>query len=403
MQDVRKRARLRPGSLLVMIRGALPLGLPYTLSCAPLRQRAPFAWLTRCRSFAGATMNRSVTHLLVLTIASVTLASTTLRAHDPGLSALEIGVRPGTIAVSLSLAAADAALMASGPDPDRRTALTALVRKAIRLSLDGEALAPARDEVSIDAGGARVRTVFRVRGSDERTRRLIVTSDVPKRLARGHRQLLVVTVGGTQTVQKLLDAESDSVAVDLGPDPGAVSTAWSFLTLGNHHILSGADHLLFLAGLFLAAYTTRELIVLLTAFTVAHSISLGLVVIGGVHLPASIVEPLIAASIAWVGVENLIGTRRRRLWLTVFGFGLMHGFGFAGAVTDPGFGSTAADVAVALFFFNAGVESGQLFVAAAMLPLLWAMRSRPAWQATLRPVCSAAVAMAGGYWLLARL
>ena len=341
--------------------------------------------------------------LVVFTIASLTLSSTVLRAHDPGLSALEIGVRPGTITVSLSMAAADAALIASGPDAKPRAALTALAREAIRLSLDGEALAPEQDEVSIDAGGARVRTVFRVRGSGEQTRRLIVTSDVPKRVARGHREILIVIVGGTQTAQKLLDAESDSLAVDLGPDPGAVSTAWSFLALGNHHILSGADHLLFLAGLFLAACTARELIALLTAFTVAHSISLALVVIGAVQLPASIVEPLIAASIAWVGVENLIGARHRRLWLTVFGFGLIHGFGFAGALTNLGFGSTTTDVAVALFSFNAGVESGQLFVAAAMLPLLWAMRSRPAWQATLRPVCSGVVALAGGYWLVARL
>jgi hypothetical protein len=338
-----------------------------------------------------------------LTIASVTLASTTVRAHDPGLSALEIGVGRGTISVSLSMARADAALVASGPDADPRQALTALAREAIRLSLDGEALAPAGDEVSIDATGARLRTVFRIHGSAHRTGRLTVTSDVPKRLARGHRELLVVTIGGTETAQKLLDAESDSLTIDLIADRRAASTAWSFLALGSHHILSGADHLLFLAGLFLAACTARELIVLLTAFTIAHSISLALVVIAGVHLPGSVVEPLIAASIAWVGVENLVGVRHRGRWLMVFGFGLMHGFGFAGALTDLGFGATTMDVAVALFFFNAGVESGQLVVAAAMLPLVWTMRSRPAWQARLKPVCSALVAIAGGYWLVARL
>jgi hypothetical protein len=268
-------------------------------------------------------MSRSVRNILVSTIASLTLASTTVRAHDPGLSALEIGVGRGTISVSLSMARADAALVAPGPDADSRKALTALLREAIRLSLDGEALTPARDEVSIDASGARVRTVFRIRGSGERTRRLSVASDVPKRLTRGHRELLVVSIGGTQAAQKLLDAESGSMVVDLGADPGAASTAWSFLALGNHHILSGADHLLFLAGLFLAACTARELIVLLTAFTVAHSISLALVVIAGMHLPASVVEPLIAASIAWVGVENLIGARHRGRWLMVFGFGCL--------------------------------------------------------------------------------
>ncbi len=348
-------------------------------------------------------MCQPVRNFLVSTIAFAALASATVRAHDPGLSVLEIDVHRGTIAVSLSMAGADAALVATLRGADPRAALTALARETIRLSLDGEALAPVVSDVSIDAGGARVRMVSRIRGSDRDTRRLTVTSDVPKRLARGHRELLVVTVNGGPTAQKLLDAESDSVTVDLGADPGAASTAWSFLTLGNRHILSGADHLLFLAGLFLAACTARELIVLLTAFTVAHTISLALVVIAGAHLPAPVVEPLIAASIAWVGVENLIGARHRGRWLVVFGFGLIHGFGFAGALADLGFGSTAMDVAVALFFFNAGVESGQLFVAAAMLPLLWVMRSRPVWRARLRPVCSLLVAMAGGYWLFARL
>ena len=180
---------------------------------------------------------------------------------------------------------------------------------------------------------------FAVRASSDRAR-LIVTSDVPRRLARGHRELLIVYAGNDMAAQKLLDGTSDSLAVDLLPAAdGVPGTAWSFLKLGNQHILSGYDHLLFLAGLFLAAGTARQLIALLTAFTIAHSISLALVVLAGVHLPASIVEPLIAASIAWVGGENLFGARHRRRWRVDFGFGMIHGFGFAGALTDLGFGS----------------------------------------------------------------
>ena len=101
------------------------------------------------------------------------------------------------------------------------------------------------------------------------------------------------------------------MAIDLGvASPSAAGAAWHFLGLGVRHILSGYDHLVFLAGLLLAARTVRELVVALTAFTAAHSVSLALVVIGGVHAPPSIVEPLIAASIAWVGVENLLRGRR---------------------------------------------------------------------------------------------
>ena len=333
------------------------------------------------------------------------LTGSTVSAHDPGLSALDVAVNGGTITVSLSMASADLALLVTrDPNVDSHAALVSLAREAIRVSIDGDALSSSDQEAAVDASGARVQMTFAIRAPSDRARRLIVTSEVPKRLTRGHRELLIVDVGDGMRAQKLLDERSDSLTVDLRQSSnGAPGTAWSFLKLGNEHILSGYDHLLFLAGLFLAAATAAQLVALLTAFTVAHSISLALVVLAGVHLPASIVEPLIAASIAWVGIENLMGARHRRRWLVVFGFGLIHGFGFAGALTDLGLGSSAKDVARALFFFNAGVESGQLLVAVAILPLLWMIRSRSVWQTKLQPVCSALIVIAGGYWLFARL
>ena len=341
--------------------------------------------------------------LVPITMIFVVLTASTLRAHDPGLSALDVVVNRETITVSLSMASADVALVAPDRDLDSRRALISLAREAIHVSVDGEAVSSLDQEASVDAAGARVRMTFAVRASNDRAQRLIVMSDVPKRLARGHRELLIIFAGDEMAAQKLLDEKSDSLAVDLRrTSDGVAGTAWSFLKLGNQHILSGYDHLLFLAGLFLAAATARQLIALLTAFTLAHSISLALVVAAGVHLRASIVEPLIAASIAWVGVENLLCRGYRRRWLVVFGFGLIHGFGFAGALTDLGFGSTSMHVAKTLFFFNAGVESGQLLVAAAILPLLW-MMSGPMWQAKLQPLCSAVIAMAGGYWMVTRL
>ena len=391
MEHVRqtKRARFRPGRL--QSEGS-PSTPPHARSRGPRDPRS-----------ARVGSRRALVRHLPTTIVTLILTASTLRAHDPGLSALDVGVSRGTITVSLSLASADVALVASGRDTDSRRALISLAREAIRLSVDGEPLSAVDEEASVDAVGARVRMTFAVRASSDRAR-LIVTSDVPRRLARGHRELLIVYADDDMAAQKLLDGTSDSLAVDLRPAAGRVpGTAWSFLKLGNQHILSGYDHLLFLAGLFLAAGTARQLIALLTAFTIAHSISLALVVLAGVHLPASIVEPLIAASIAWVGGENLFGARHRRRWLVVFGFGMIHGFGFAGALTDLGFGSSPTDVAKALFFFNAGVESGQLLVAAAILPLLWTIRSTPVWQTKLQPVCSALIAMAGGYWLFVRL
>ena len=158
-----------------------------------------------------------------------------------------------------------------------------------------------------------------------------------------------------------------------------------------------------MAGLLLAARSLRELAIALTAFTAAHSVSLTLVVFGGLHAASSIVEPLIAASIAWVGLENLMRKKDGARWFVVFGFGLVHGFGFAGALMELGFGSGTAEIALALVSFNAGVEAGQLAVASVLLPLVWAMRSRPVWQRRLLPICSVMIVMAGAYWLIERL
>lgn len=341
--------------------------------------------------------------LVASTIVSLVLSVSTVRAHDPGLSALDVVVSSTDITVSLSMSTADVALVAPAGGVDQQEPFASLAHESIRLVLDGEKLSSIDQATSVDATGARIRMTFAVSVSSNRGRQLTITSDVPKRLARGHRELLVVYAGDNMTAQSLLDAKSDSLTVDVRTLPNRTGTAWSFLKLGNQHILSGYDHLLFLAGLFVAAATIRQLIALLTAFTVAHSISLALVVLAGVHLPSSIVEPMIAASIAWVGFENLMGARHRRRWLVVFGFGLIHGFGFAGALTDLGLGSSSIDVAKALFFFNAGVESGQLLVAAAILPLLWTVRSGPTWQTRLQPACSVLIALAGGYWLIVRL
>jgi hypothetical protein len=341
--------------------------------------------------------------LIFIVVAWIVSAPAVARAHDPGLSALDVRVRGEVISVSLAMAPADAGAVGSGGEPEVRQALRQLARSAIGLSLDGEPLRAVDDEVSIGTSGATVRLSFEIGAAGKDDRRLTVESRVPQRMARGHRELLTITVNGRSATEVLLDAESDSATIVLGRSAGPGRAAGSFVILGIHHILSGYDHLVFLAGLLLVARSVRQLLVLLTAFTAAHSVSLALVVAGGVHAPPSIVEPLIAASIAWIGIENLRAERRPAPWFVVFGFGLIHGFGLAGALIDLGLGSSAARIALALLCFNAGVEAGQLAVAAALLPVVRAMRARPAWQAKLVPACSVLIAIAGGYWLIERL
>ena len=118
---------------------------------------------------------------------------------------------------------------------------------------------------------------------------------------------------------------------------------------------------------------------------------------------ARIVEPLIAASIVYVGLENLLRQRPPPRWKLTFGFGLIHGFGFAGALRELGIGSSGLAVALPLGSFNLGVEAGQIAVALMASPLLWALRAQPALGTRLTRACSVLVVFAGGYWLIERM
>ncbi len=154
---------------------------------------------------------------------------------------------------------------------------------------------------------------------------------------------------------------------------GAFDVFGAFVHHGVEHILLGYDHIAFVVALVLGARRWRSILAVVTAFTVAHSITLALAASGIVTLPASLVEPAIALSIAWVAARNLMSRTRRTPWIEAFCFGLIHGLGFAGAI-----GETLASEPRklgALFGFNLGVEAGQMAVVAVLLVLFAAARS----------------------------
>lgn len=177
-----------------------------------------------------------------------------------------------------------------------------------------------------------------------------------------------------------------------------------FLKLGVEHILLGYDHLLFLGGLLLACRRLKTMAGIITCFTLAHSITLALAALDVAALPSRFVEPMIAASIVFVGVENLFHRDRepRSRWALTFLFGLVHGFGFASVLREIGFGA-AGEVIVPLFAFNLGVELGQLAVATVAIAVLWPFRERPVFLRYAQPALSAVVAAAGAVWLTQRL
>ena len=175
-----------------------------------------------------------------------------------------------------------------------------------------------------------------------------------------------------------------------------------YLALGYTHILpKGLDHILFVLGLFLLSVRFRAILVQVTTFTVAHSITLALTMYGIVSLPSRVVEPLIALSIAYVAIENLITTELKpwRLAL-VFAFGLLHGMGFAGVLSDLGL--PRGDFLTALLSFNLGVEGGQLTVIALAAAVLAWYRRRTWYHRLIVAPASIAIAVVGVYWTITR-
>jgi HupE / UreJ protein len=175
-----------------------------------------------------------------------------------------------------------------------------------------------------------------------------------------------------------------------------------YLALGYTHILpKGLDHILFVLGLFLLSVRFRPILIQVTTFTVAHSITLALTMYGIVSLPSRVVEPLIALSIAYVAIENLITTELKpwRLAL-VFGFGLLHGMGFAGVLSDLGL--PRGDFLTALLSFNVGVEAGQLTVIALAAAALAWYRQRTWYHRLIVAPASIVIAVIGVYWTITR-
>jgi len=208
---------------------------------------------------------------------------------------------------------------------------------------------------------------------------------------------------GAAWTQRLTPARP---AAEIPQEDSPFAVAGTYLALGIEHILAGIDHLLFVLGLLiLAGKQWRRLLATVTAFTVAHSITLALATLGVVSVPPAPVEAVIALSIAFVAVEILRaregkpGIAARSPWIVAFAFGLLHGFGFAGALSEVGL--PPGQIPLALFFFNLGVEAGQLlFIAAAIGLAVLARRIRSHWLELVPPYVIGTVAM---FWVFQRV
>ena len=293
---------------------------------------------------------------------------------------------------------------------ERLERLRRLFERRVRLRFDGE---PAPFEVSFPDYGTPAATEAAIPTLLGLTARL--TGEIPAGAeeleffaSRAFAEVNLTILDATRNLsrQSLLErgdrSEPFTLLGDLPPEPSS-TVAGRYLRLGFLHILPrGLDHVLFVIGLFLLGTGLRPLVWQITAFTVAHAVTLTLAVLEVVSLPASVVEPLIALSITYVAVENLL-TDRLHPWrpVVVFGFGLLHGLGFAGVLTELGL--PPGHRILGLATFNLGIELGQLGVIATAWLLLGWCRERDWYRTRLVMPFSAGIAFVGLFWAIDRL
>jgi hydrogenase/urease accessory protein HupE len=287
-------------------------------------------------------------------------------------------------------------------------ALDECARRFYRVTAGGEPLAPL--DVHVDV---TVENDLDIRLSYPRPTRspLVFDATALPRLASRAMAGVVLTATGARTFlgQKVLRPDDAVFEVPITAEAEAPGTPplpgfRAYLRLGVEHILTGVDHLLFLLGLLVVCRRLRTVAGVVTCFTAAHSITLALAALGLVTLPGRVVEPLIAATIVIVGVENLTrGDEPKGRWLLTFAFGLVHGLGFAAALQNIGLGANGTSIVGPLVAFNLGVELGQLAVAVPLLALLWKLRRLPPFARHGARVTSLIVVGFGIVWLVQRL
>lgn len=311
-------------------------------------------------------------------------------AHDPMLTGVLLKPAEGGLEVVVTTHRS----RLRGEAPERA------IPERLRLYLDGEPFRPAGARIEEDRANDTLIWSARTGAAPERVelRERMFPEDPFSRT------LLTWMQPGQAARQAVLNAASPSAQLDRAKPEGLGPVLGRFLHEGIVHIFGGLDHVLFALGLLLRGGRFRQLVKTITAFTLAHSITLSLAATGLVSLPPRLVEPVIALSIVAIAVENLRphrDDRDFRPWLA-FGFGLIHGFGFAGALEEVGLPRDA--LLPALGAFNLGVELGQLAIVGVTAPLLALAAQRTGrlrhW---ITVGGSLAIAAAGAYWCVERL
>jgi hydrogenase/urease accessory protein HupE len=348
---------------------------------------------------------------LALGVALTPVSATRANAHPVPFSYLDVRIESGVINVTLVAHVFDIAhdlditppeeLLKADVARARTPSMTALLGPRIALAADGRPLTPVWSPTS-DVLPDRQSIRFQIRYEPPAAPGSIQITATMFPYDPNH-QTFVNVYEGEALTQAILDRGRPTFDYFAGTRQGVTAVIRKFVPAGIHHILIGPDHLLFLIGLLLLGGTVRQLLLVVTSFTIAHSITLSLAALNIVSPPARIIEPAIALSIVYVGADNLLaaGGRDVRAWIA-FAFGFIHGFGFANVLREMDLPRRA--LGWSLFSFNIGVEIGQLAVVVAVAFLLAVVRSRS--ESAGRRVAfagSLVVIAAGAFWFVQRV
>jgi HupE/UreJ protein len=350
--------------------------------------------------------------IAALLIAFVLSSPPPATAHPAPFSYLDVRLSPSPVTGTLTLHDFDVAHELGIADPDtlddasvvarHAAALAALVRARIVMEGDGKPIPWEIVGARPVADRSAVELTWRVPGAPSVGRLTVRAALFP--YDPKHQTFVNLYENGRLVRQDILSGTRNSLDFYTGTRQGAIAVFKTFTASGIHHIAIGPDHILFIVGLLLLGGSVRRLLLIISAFTLGHSVTLSLAALRIVTPPAHVIEPAIALSIVYVGADNLLvgaSGRDARAWVALF-FGLVHGFGFASVLRETGLPPRA--LGLSLFSFNLGVEIGQAIIVLIVASVLGVIRARhPAATRAIVLAGSLVVIAAGTYWFIERV
>jgi hydrogenase/urease accessory protein HupE len=339
-------------------------------------------------------------HQVNLSTARLALARDRTVAVEVALKGSEVDRMVGTRVYDAKEDAVDAAAVAASATP----ILAYLTTHLAVTGVEGAVCRPGDAAITADGDAVIFRNTF---SCGHIAGEIVYHSTVLTEKDPTARQIVLIAQGNNSEAQALLDTDNTTVTL-FGPPPSLSSVMRRYVVTGIEHIFVGYDHLAFLIAVVLWARRLVPVIKIVTAFTIAHSITLSLAALDVLVIPSRIVEPAIAVSIVFVALENFFSRDIDRRWRVTFAFGLIHGFGFAGALREVGLPLNATISALA--GFNVGVEIGQVAIVAIAVPALLVLdraiasdHGKPVRAAPVVYALSGAIGLLGSYWFVTRV